>query len=590
MQTDRRTRDRIRLFFWALLTLVCVAAALFARQQQQQGLSRKVEAAQERAIRYTQNALVGRLDADRVSRPIQRSGFDELLKEVKRGLFTDGRVLRLRIWRPDGLLVFTTDDPARVGKLISDDETLASAIGGQIVSRVRSESFAPDTVTTPTRTDLLATYVPMRVNESARVYGVVEVDSDYGLLRATSSKPWLQLGVAFGLLAILTAVMTILSFIWSRRAEEVAGFGPSRRDVRAAARDDKRVARAEAETAELRTRVAELEERLKSTSVAETELEKVRTRVVELERPVAEATAVPADVEELAQRAARFEEQAVSAEALVAQLQARVIEMEAQLRLSADQLRSANKRLEGVGTIPDEIQEKLQSGEERERHLSTELRAQRAEVESLRAALTEAQAAHAEEAQEQRGQLDEMRVQARIAEEERQRILAEAAKSPTAEPLVAPDAQLRIGELEDALKRSEHERAMLRAGRPETVYEARNRELEDEIAELKGRMAEAEARARAADARSAGVDPGVIARLEERIAAAEQRAHAAEERPNGSRSRSRASKTNGGADTADDGEPVQDVDEPPVDGSELRSRLVRSTDARRRGAAPTSDR
>ena len=30
MQTDRRTRDRIRLFFWALLTVVCLVAALVA--------------------------------------------------------------------------------------------------------------------------------------------------------------------------------------------------------------------------------------------------------------------------------------------------------------------------------------------------------------------------------------------------------------------------------------------------------------------------------------------------------------------------------------------------------------------------------
>lgn len=567
MQTDRRTRDRIRLFFWALLTMACVAAALFARQQQQQGLSRKVEAAQERAIRYTDNALIGQLDADRVSRPIQRSGFDELLREVKRDLFTDGRVLRLRIWRPDGLLVFTTDDPSQIGTLTSDDEGLASAVGGRVVSRVRSESFAPDAVTTPTRTDLLATYVPMRADEKARVYGVVEVDGDYGLLRTTSSKPWFQLEVAFGILAILTAAMTILSFIWSRRPEEVGGFGPSRRDARAAARDEKKVARAEAEVAELRERIAELER-----------------------RPAPEVVSAPAEVEELTQRAARLEERAVGAEARVAQLQAGVTEMQEQVRLSADQLRSANKRLEGARAIPEEIEERLQAGQERERHLSTELQAARAEVEGLRAELTQAGADHAEEVRAQRGQLDEVRAQARMAEEEGQRILAEAPKSPTTEPAVTPDVALRIGELEEALKRSEHERAMLRAGRPETVYEARNRELESEIADLKGRMADAEAGARAAEARRAGVDPSVIAGLEQRISAAEQRASAAEERLNGSRSRSSASKANGGAGAADEGDAMQDAEEPPVDGSELRSRLVRSTDARRRGAEPTAGR
>ena len=138
---------------------------------------------------------------------------------------------------------------------------------------------------------------------------------------------------------------------------------------------------------------------------------------------------------------------------------------------------------------------------------------------------------------------------------------------------------------------------MLRAGRPETVYEARNRELEDEIAELQARwMGDAADRAaRTADAGRAGVDPSVIAALEERVAAAEERALEAEKRLDASKaragSRSRTAKTNGGdgdpsADpNAEDGSPAE-PETPPVDGSELRSRLVRSTDARRRGPRP----
>ena len=114
MPTDRRTRDRVRLFFWAVLTMVCLVAVLVSHQQQQQGLRLKVEGAQERAIRYTQNVLA---PAGRASRrqPIERSGYDELLTELKRDLFTDQRIVRVRVWRADGLLVFTTDDPSKIG-------------------------------------------------------------------------------------------------------------------------------------------------------------------------------------------------------------------------------------------------------------------------------------------------------------------------------------------------------------------------------------------------------------------------------------------------------------------------------------------
>lgn len=601
MQTDRRTRDRIRLFFWALLTVVCVVAALVARQQQQQGLSRKADAAQERAIRYTQNVLVDRLDADRVSRPIERSGYDELLTDVKRDLFTDGRVLRVSIFRPDGLLVFTTDDASQIGKVTTHDGVFASAVGGEITTGVKSGSFAPDTTTTPKQTDLLATYVPMRASDKGRVYGVVEVDADYGLLRTTSSKPWSQLQFAFGILAVLCLVMTILSFIWSRRPQEVSGFGPSRRDQRATARDDKKAAETKAEAEKLRERVKELEGQSKSASVQVAEIETLRARVKELEQRPADAPAAsdPAEIERLTARTKQLEEQAGSGEARASQLQARVTEMEAQLRMTTDQLRSANKRLEDADTLPPEVQAKLQSGEEIAQHLSTELQAAHAEAESLKKALADAEVAHAEEILAQQAQLDQARAQARMADEERERFLAEGSKAPAAAPEPAPDAAAKIHELEEALKRSEHERAMLRAGRPETVYEARNRELEEEIADLKARMGDAESRARTADAGRAGVDPSVIAALEERIAAAEERALEAEKRLDASKtragSRSSAAKTNGG-----DAEPNVDPDAqdagpaepetPPVDGSELRSRLVRSTDARRRGTAPTSDR
>ncbi len=602
MQTDRRTRDRIRLFFWALLTVVCLVAALIARQQQQQGLSRKADAAQGRAIRYTQNVLVDRLDADRISHPIERSGYDELLADVKRDLFTDGRVLRVRIFRPDGLLVFTTDDPSQIGKETAQDRVFASAVAGEIASGVLSGSFAPDTTTTPKPTDLLATFVPMRASDKGRVYGVVEVDTDYGLLRATSSKPWSQLEFAFGILAVLCLVMTILSFIWSRRPQEVSGFSPSRRDQRATVRDDKKVAEAKAEAATLRERVKELESRSTSASTQNAELQTLRARVKELEQRPTETPPAsdPEEIARLTARAAQLEDQVGSGEARASQLQARIAEMEAQLRLTTDQLRSANKQLEDSHTLPPEVQAKLQSSEEIEQHLSTELQAAHAEVESLRKALADSEEAHAEEILAQQGQLDQARAQARMADEERQRFLAEAAKVPAVTPEPAPDAASKILELEESLKRSEHERAMLRAGRPETVYEVRNRELEEEIAELKARMGDAESRARTADAGRAGVDPSVITALEERIAAAEERARDAEKRLDESkartRSRSRTAKSNGGdgdpsADPgAEDVTPPPEPDAPPIDGSELRSRLVRSTDARRRGTAPTPDR
>lgn len=589
MNTDRRTRDRVRLFFWAVLVVVCTAAVLVARQQQQQGLVRKGEAAQERAVRYTNNALVDRIDADRANRPFGGSGYDSLLADVRRDLLTDQRVLRVRIWRPDGLLVFTTDDPDVIGKLTSTDEGVRAGFKGEIASVVSTETLAPDPSSTPARTELLATYVPMRSSDEDGVYAVVEIDNDYGLLREGTSRPWSQMQVAFGLVAILCLVMTVLSFVWSRRPQEVTGFGPSRRDVRAAARDDRKVAEAKADLGAAKTEAAALRERVK-----------------ELEHRPGQPTTPevdPVELKRLTARAAQLEEQSRAADGRTGQLQARVTELEMQLRLTTDQLRAAAKHVEESQGVPAEFQAKLEAVEENERRLSTELQLAREEVERAEAARARAEQDKAALEQFKQGELDQARAQARMAEEERQQILAEAAKGPSAaEPVFSQDAESRIAALEQALQRSETERGMLRSGRPETVYEVRNRELEDEVTQIREQLGVAEERARKSDAARAGVDPGVIVALEERIGAAEERAREAErlleQAKVRSGSRSRAPTRNGadnGSEADDAPDPREDEasapdsDDVPVDGSELRSRLVRSTDARRRGISKTSD-
>jgi hypothetical protein len=609
LPTDRRTRDRVRLFFWAVLTIVCLSAVLVSHQQQQQGLRLKAEAAQERAIRYTENVLDSRLDAHRVANPIKRSGYDQLLADLKRDLFNDQRVVRVRVWRPDGLLVFTTDDPAKIGALTSKDQGVHAALQGEVVSVIQTETVAPDTTTTPVPTELFSTYVPLRDTNKAAVHGVVEIDSDYGLMRDSTSRPWKQMQVAFGIVALLCFVMTIVSFVWSRRPEEVSGFSPNRRDVRASARDDKKAASAQAEAAKLRERVKELEHQSeqakKEAKEAAQQAEKKAEKTAQ-EAPPTVQTPDPAETERLTARAKQLEAQAQGAEGRSSQLQARVTEMEAQLRVTTEQLRSAQKRqeeaseaaAEEASSIPPEVQAQLHAAGETEQVLRAELQAAQAEVEGLQKARDEIEQGHAEQAKAQQGQLDQARAQARMAEEEGQRSLAEAAKSAAAEPAIAPDVAARIDELEQQLKRSEHERAMLRAGRPETVYEARNRELEDELAHLRDQLRVAEDRARSSDAVTAGVDPGVIAALEERITAAEDRARDAERRLDeakprrGSRSRTPQGNGSGEASPAEDDaeKPVEDAAEKPViDGSELRSRLVRSTDAKRRGATPVPE-
>ncbi len=628
LQTDRRTRDRVRLFFWAVLTIVCLVAVLVARQQQAQGLQRKADAAQERAIRFTENVLADQLDAKRVAKPIDRSGYDALVSDLKHGLFNDQRVVRVRVWREDGsLLIFTTDDRSRIGVLTSDDPSLSSAFNGELVSTVVTESFAPDEQTTPEPTTLYSTLIPLRATDKADVFGVVQIDNDYALMVEAASHPWSQMQIAFAIVAILCLVMGLVSLAWSHRKEpavldEPAGFAPSRRETRAAVKDEKKATAAQAEAATLRDRVKELEGKTKSLTEQQLELERLRGRVAEFEQGAAHADAPdPAEVAQLKAHAAQLEEQARSAESRVEQLRSRVSEMEGQLRVTTDQMRLAQQRADEAptssGVVPAPIQAQLDGAAETEQLLRAEVEAARFEIQRIEQEREALVRAHVEETRTQQSQLDEVRVQARLAEEERQQILAEAAKSPTAQVEISVDAEARIKELTQQLERSEAERAMLRAGRPETVYEARNRQLEDDLAMLRDQLA-AVGGAPVGTSSKGAVDPGVIASMEARIAAAEERAREAERRlddvkPRRSRSRSSAKSSNGDASANREADPndtpggngevvpaeptselaaeVEAPDVPekePVDGSELRSRLVRSTDARRRGiSTPT---
>ncbi len=79
----------------------------------------------------------------------------------------------------------------------------------------------------------------------------------------------------------------------------------------------------------------------------------------------------------------------------------------------------------------------------------------------------------------------------------------------------------RVAELKESLRRSEAERAMLRAGRPETLVEA-------EVRELRGQLRESQALARAAEALVAG--GGDLTAVQEQLSTAARQVDAAVER------------------------------------------------------------
>lgn len=613
MHTDRRTRNRVRFIFWALLTLVCSAAVVLARGQERGSLERKSLASQNRAVHYA-NVFGARVDAERMSHPIFKSGYQELAAAVRNQILSDSRVARVRAWQTKGVLVFSSDQQSQEGVLKApSDPGIVGAVKGQTVSIVGTEEFAADSQARAAPTELLKTYVPLRGLDGS-VFGVVEIDQFYAALRDAASHPWFQVQVAFAAIAVLCLVMAGVSLMWARSdtAPETSfdvSAGAAHSDKPSRGVDDvkRRAREAEAEAKLLRGQLAELERShetamqsaaavtaaLPSTQPA-AELDALRSRVEELEQELEEQQrgTPPGQLEALTARAAEAEQQVVlvEARALAAEQQASAMEQRAmagerRALTAEDQVAAGNERLAGVEEELRDARSKLEE---------VELRAEEAEqrIGASEFALAEAEAARAKA------------VERALAEEESAKVAWDRANSAAApvlslgdEPTLPATVEERIAELEERLRRSEAERAMLRAGRPETVYEVRNRELQQELDDAVRRMREAEERSRTVQAKAAGVDQGVIAALEDRITSAERRAAEAERRME---ERAGASEGNGDYSTNGD-EPAQPLfeaapdpepvgPEPGVDASELRSKLSRATDRRKRIGDPTAKR
>jgi hypothetical protein len=601
MNRNRRTRERVRLVFWACLTLVCFLLVFVARQQQTSSLERRLDAAETRAKRSTNLVIRPQLSRQLVSAPVTDQAYQDLLTVMQRKMLVDERIARVLIWGPDGGLVFSTE-----GTVAPETDETARADAFEAVS-TGSVVSGVETVSMPGRgehergpTDLFVTYVPLRT-DSGQFFGAVQVDQYYDVLVEGSSRPWRQLQVAFFVVAAICAVMVLLSFWWSSkpmtdaevalrldRATLKGAKAAGRQNAKVTKRDTKAIDEAASEVQRLR---AKLDESDKARDAAKLQVKQLQEQMRAADQQVQAAQSELSG----AQRAAQDATEALRLAG----------ETERQLRAEIEMIRMEAARVPEPPAGPSqEVFEAVQADLERAREevQDAQLAAKRAQAEAdeLRAtaeqALTEAAQAVAaaelarRQADDAVGRLDAVRAEAddaRAAQSFTSGQLADAQRrldeAPVAVQAVMPEeAQARIDELEEQVRALEQERAMLRAGRPETVYEVRNRELEEELKQARDHLKEAEGSALDAKAMAAGLEPNALASIEERLSAAEQRAEEAERRLR-ELDPSLTASGNGSNGTGNGSEPAEEP-KPEIDGSELRSKLVRATDRKRLGA------
>ena len=205
---------RIGRFVWSGLAVLSLVLFMVARQQEQAALADQVDEAQRRSLLYANTVLYNALRAPTVSTPLTGATYRDLYTDIQGQMFTDTRVARVRLWAPDGTLLFSTDERDKIGELrVNEDPAITAASEGTVSSRLTTAPFTKATTGDPgTQTDLFQTFVPLRVPDRIAVLGAVQIDQFYDSLVTAATGPWKTAQRIFLALTLLFTVLAIVSF------------------------------------------------------------------------------------------------------------------------------------------------------------------------------------------------------------------------------------------------------------------------------------------------------------------------------------------------------------------------------------------
>ena len=157
------------------------------------------------------------LEPEDVTGPIGGETAEDLLDRLRRGVLADGTVFRMRVWSPEGTLLFSTD-AADVADSLADLPSIGIATkgGGRPVSRVVDQ-------------EIFETYVPLRLR-GGDALGAVQVDQGYTPIAEKAASPWSLLrtiAFAVGGICLVLAITATLPIGVARNGGFVAA-KPSR--------------------------------------------------------------------------------------------------------------------------------------------------------------------------------------------------------------------------------------------------------------------------------------------------------------------------------------------------------------------------
>jgi|GEM_PF-1550891 signal transduction histidine kinase len=163
--------------------------------------SRAEQGARAHAVFVTDSILSYALNAQDLKAPIHGRRYRALADFVEQHIIADSahasfRILRVKVWRRDGTIVFSDTLPL-VGQRFEVDGDLKSAEAGRVVGSVADLSEAENRLERGLGTKLYATYVPLHLGatRTGRPQAVVELYQDYAGIDQQVSQVFRVLGL-----------------------------------------------------------------------------------------------------------------------------------------------------------------------------------------------------------------------------------------------------------------------------------------------------------------------------------------------------------------------------------------------------------
>ena len=221
-----------RPVIWIGVVVLSAGVAAGAWYLKSSGIETAVKAANRQAASTVKRELAPELTAADVREPMSEEASDALQEIVQAQILDEG-ISTVRIWTPDGTLVFSS----------TGEQTGTQGGNDRSIELATTDEGKTTSIQPATDGGLLDIYTPLRIGAESQAAAAVELVQPYAPIVTSASQPWgLVQPVAAGLAAI-AVLMTIVSFALLRagRFGKREGMGFARSGV--AGVDDEKVRR-----------------------------------------------------------------------------------------------------------------------------------------------------------------------------------------------------------------------------------------------------------------------------------------------------------------------------------------------------------